>query len=488
MKFVFVMACLLAGLAAAQSPVQIGSKNFTESYILAEILAQGLERAGVKVDRRLGMGGSGITWEALLSSQIDVYPEYTGTLSLSLLGQKKNLSLAQLRPLLEKRGIVVSEPLGFNNSYAFAVTRDLSRKLGLKRISQLKDLPQLRMAFSHEFMERADGYAALVRHYGLKPESVVRMDHSLVYSALEENKVDVIEVYTTDGKIEKNDLVVLEDDRSFFPAYEGIFLVRSEALLRRPELSAVLNSLAGTISNQQMRKLNAQVEEAGLSFYEAVAIYFDENAVRAAPSLWKKLLGPTKRHLLLVFLPLLLATLIGIPLGVAAVRFPRFGQAVLLGSGLIQTIPALALLCFLIPLLGIGLIPSVVALVLYALLPIVRGTHSGLVSIDPKYREVCRVLGLSGWQKLAHIECPLASVHITAGLKTAAVMTVGMATLAAFIGAGGYGALIVTGLALNNHAIILQGALPAALLAVIIHYLFELLDRFLIPKGLRIKQ
>jgi osmoprotectant transport system permease protein len=153
--------------------------------------------------------------------------------------------------------------------------------------------------------------------------------------------------------------------------------------------------------------------------------------------------------------------------------------------GVLQTIPALALLCFMIPFFGIGKAPALVALTLYALLPIVRNTYTGLISIDRQLLEIAGVLGLRGWTRLVRIELPLASLQVLSGIKTAAVWTVGAATLAAFIGGGGYGDLIIRGLALDDTSLILSGAVPAALMALAIHGLFELLDRVLIPKGLR---
>ncbi len=486
MKTGIVLALLMTTFAQAKSGrIVVGTKNFTEGYILGEVLAQAIERqTDLTVDRRLGLGGTGITFQALLGGDIDVYSEYTGTLSQAILHSKEHLTLAQLRAKMEAQGIYVSSPLGLNNTYALAVTEELSRKLNLRKMSQLKEHPQLRMAFSYEFMERKDGFPAMARHYALKPASVMRMEHALVYSAVAEGKVDVIEVYSTDAKLKKYGLVVLEDDRSFFPKYQAIYLVRKATLLKHPELLRVVEGFGDAISDTKMLQLNALVENSHLPFADAATSFFDEKEAVAKTSLWRKLARPTRRHLLLVFLPLSIAILIGVPLGIAAAKLPFFGQAVLLGSGLIQTIPSLALLCFLIPFLGIGLVPSIVALVLYALLPIVRGTYSGLISIDRRHHELCRVLGLKFFQKLVRIELPLASVHVLSGIKTAAVMTVGMATLAAFIGAGGYGALIVTGLALNDNHIILQGALPAAIMAIVIHYLFEIVDRFLVPEGI----
>jgi len=194
----------------------------------------------------------------------------------------------------------------------------------------------------------------------------------------------------------------------------------------------------------------------------------------------------TGQQLLLVFASLAAAVAAGVPLGVWAARSRAAAQPILSGVGLIQTVPSLALLAFLIPLLGtIGTWPALVALFLYSLLPIVRNTHSGISDIAPALRDSARALGLPARARLRLIELPLAARSILAGIKTSAVINVGTATIAAFIGAGGYGERIATGLALNNNAMLLAGAVPAALMALLVHALFELLDRRLIPAGLR---
>jgi osmoprotectant transport system permease protein len=193
----------------------------------------------------------------------------------------------------------------------------------------------------------------------------------------------------------------------------------------------------------------------------------------------------TLDHLSLVAVALGAAVLIGVPLGILAARLPGLGQMELLSIGVLQTIPALALLCFMIPLFGIGRLPSLVALALYALLPIVRNTYTALAGLDRQLLDMAGVLGLTSLQRLARVELPLASMGIMAGIKTSAVLTVGTATLAAFIGGGGYGTLIVRGLALDDVTTILAGAAPAAAMALVIHAAFELLDRVVIPRGLR---
>ncbi|GIX49660.1 MAG: ABC transporter permease [Candidatus Tectimicrobiota bacterium] len=471
--------------AVAQPVLRVGSKAFTESYLLAELVAQIAEQVGeARVERHLGLGGTGITFQALVSGKIDLYPEYTGTLSHVILKDPSLRQVAALRARLERWGLTLSEPLGFNNTYALAVRRELAERLGLRRISDLARHPELRAAFSPGFRERADGWPGLQRHYGLRFAAVHTMEHALTYTALAEGRVEVIDVYTTDGKLTRLDLVLLADDRGFFPAYYAVLLARQEAVRRFPRTwQRLQRQLVGRLDDATMARLNARVDLDGQRF-EAVAAEFLHGT--AAPRrFWRQLLRLTWEHLALVLLALAGAVAAGVPLGVLAARCRGLGQLELMAIGGLQTVPALALLCFMIPLLGIGPLPALVALWLYALLPIVRTTHAGLIALERQLLDIADVLGLSRWQRLWRLELPLASVSILAGIKTAAVFTVGTATLAAFVGGGGYGTLIVQGLALNDVGTILAGAVPAALLALLMHGACELLDRLCVPRGLR---
>lgn len=193
----------------------------------------------------------------------------------------------------------------------------------------------------------------------------------------------------------------------------------------------------------------------------------------------------TYEHLVLVLVSLFVSCLAGLPLGILAYYHRRFGHLLIASTGILQTIPALALLCFLIPILGIGAVPTIFVLFLYGLLPIVQSTTAGLLSLDPQLVETAKILGLTRWQRLRLIELPLASISILSGIKTTAVLNVATATIAALIGAGGYGRYITSGLALNDNATILRGAIPTALMALAFHALFELVGQRLVPKNLR---
>ena len=482
-----VMALVTESLAQLPA-IRVGSKSFTESYILGEIVAQIIDGAGeARAERRFGLGGTGIVYGALANGDIDIYPEYTGTIAQAIIKEPTITSVEALRPRLEPLGLVVSAPLGFENTYAIAVRREMAARLTLWTISDLAQHPTLRAAFDPGCLERPDGWPGLKQRYGLTFADVRIMEHALTYPALANGRVDVIDVFSTDGQLARLDLVLLGDDRRFFPPYAAVLLARRAMVERFPKTWAALERrLAARIDTLAMTRLNALADLDRRPFADVAASFLgDPRGAGTAPRPGRELLTLTLEHLELVAIAVGVAMLLGVPLGILAARRPRLAQVELMGVGLLQTIPALALLAFMIPIFGIGTGPALVALCLYALLPIVRNTHAGLASLDPKLVEMTTGLGLTGWRRLAWIELPLASVTIMAGIKTSAILTVGTATLAAFIGGGGYGTLIVTGLALNDVATILRGAIPSALLALALHGAFEALDRVVIPRPLR---
>ncbi|MEW5710035.1 MAG: glycine betaine ABC transporter substrate-binding protein [Pseudomonadota bacterium] len=487
---------LVAVLAAALAPpprsataetLIVGSKRFTESYILGEIVRQTVLRVGEIAIHRPGLGNTAIVFEAIKSGAIDIYPEYTGTLDREILGNSHPSSLAKLNLQLAPYGLAVGIPLGFNNTYALAVREDVAERRRLNRISDLVDHPDLRLGLSQEFLGRRDGWPGLKEAYGLPFSNPRGLDHGLAYAALAAGQVDVIDVYTTDAKLTRYRLRVLEDDRKYFPSYEAVLVYRTDAPSRFPKAWRALEALAGTIPASTMMRLNAEAELGGKSFADVAAGFLGGRSAAGSPpreqSLLEVLTGPdlarlTLEHVLLVFGSLVLSAAIGIPLGIAAQRAPRVGAVMLGAVGVIQTIPALALLAFLIAALQrIGVVPALVALVLYGLLPIVRNTHAGLQEVPLGVRQSAVALGLSAAQRLGLIELPLAGRAILAGIKTSAVINVGTATIAAFIGAGGYGERIVAGLALNDQKMLLAGAIPAAVFALLVQGLFDLLER-----------
>ena len=475
--------------AAPKGVIRVGSKSFTESYILAEAAAQVIEQVGeARVERRVGLGGTGLTYRAIESGAIDLYPEYTGTLGLVILKDPSLRTPQEIRARLETRGLTISEPLGFSNTYALAVRAEMADRLGLKTLSDIARHPELTAAFSSGFLERDDGWPGLQRHYGLRLANVRVMEHALTYRALVNGDVDIMDIFSTDGQLERLRLHILQDDRRFFPDYAAVLLVRRETAERFPRTWARLReTFEGQLDDRRMARLNAMADLDGRPVPGVAAAFLGtaRPASGRGAALVTELYALTLDHLVLVLVSVASAIILGLPMGVVAARFRRAGQVELGVIGMLQTIPALALLMFMIPLFGIGKGPALVALSLYALLPITRSTYAGMIGIDRQLLEIAFVLNLGRLRRLFRIELPLASISIMAGIKTSAVLTVGTATLAAFIGGGGYGALIVRGLALDDTATILAGAAPAAVMALVFHALFELLDRLAVPRGLR---
>lgn len=459
---------------AADDVLRVGSKRFTESYVLGEVLTQTAAAHG-KAEHRQGLGNTAIVLAALQAGSIDVYPEYLGTIDLEILKHPAPTSIERMREALRPMGLGVAVPLGFNNTYALAVRADSD----LRTLSQLAARPRMRLGLSHEFIGRADGWPGLAAKYrlGQQPSG---LDHGVAYEALAAKQVDVIDIYSTDAKIERYRLKVLEDDLAYFPRYDAVLLYRLDLPARFPAAWAAIGKLEGTISEAEMIGMNAAVELKGESF-AAVAgrLLAPASTAQTRQGLAAKLFGPdlwklTRQHLLLVLVSVALACLAGIPLGILAAYVPRLRQAVLALVGVLQTVPSLALLAMLIPLLGmIGTVPALVALFTYALLPVVRNTCTAILGVPAGLRMAALALGLRPAQRLASVELPLALPVILAGVKTAAVMSVGTATIAAFIGAGGFGERITIGLALNDNDMLLAGAIPAAVLALLTQLLFE---------------
>lgn len=472
--------------------VRIGSKKFTESVILGDLATLLLGNAGVRAVHRKELGGTRVLWSALLRGDIDAYPEYTGTIREEILSGEGLRGDADLRRALAARGVRMSAPLGFNDTYAIGMKRETAARLGIRRVSDLRAHPDLVFGFNNEFMDRRDGWPGLRARYGLAPRDVRGLDHDVAYRALASGAIHVTDLYATDPEIREYRLAVLDDDLRFFPAYDAVMLTRADLQARAPRAAAALRRLEGRIDAREMIAMNARarfgrVPEARVAadFARArlgvIAASGDES--RAA-----RILRRTREHLSLVGVSLGAAILVSIPLGILSARRRRLGQVVLGAAGVLQTIPSLALLVFMIPLLGIGAAPAIVALFLYSLLPIIRNTVAGLAGIPPPILESAEALGLPAAARLRIVELPMASPSILAGIKTSAVLNVGTATLGALVGAGGYGQPILTGIRLDDVGLILEGAVPAALLALAVQGLFEGLERWVVPEGLRLPE
>lgn len=277
-------ALLLALFASCgPRPVVVGSKNFSEQVILGELLAQLLEARGVPVDRRLNLGGSFICHRALLSGDLDVYVEYTGTALTAILKEPVSHDpeavFQRVRQAYRAQfGIEWTEPLGFANTFALLMRPELAERLGVRAISDLKSHEDsLRPGAGHEFLEREDGFRGLASAYGLEFRNPPRgIELGLVYRALMEDQVDFIVASSTDGLIEKFGLVVLEDDLQFFPPYDAAAVYRPDAVERVPELAEVLRLLEGRIDESTMRRLNREVDDESRGARDVVREFLKE--------------------------------------------------------------------------------------------------------------------------------------------------------------------------------------------------------------------
>jgi osmoprotectant transport system permease protein len=487
----------------------VASKPFGESFILAEMFAQLLEARGFQVDRRPGMGATEVAFAALRTNGIDVYPEYTGTGLLAILHKDPVSDPATVF------GIVSTEffshykvrwlpPLGFENTYAIAVRRETAKQYNLKTLSDLAAVSsKLSAGLTADFIGRKDGLPGLQSAYGLSFKQVRPLAQAVKYEALSTGAVDVIDGYSTDGLIAKYDLAVLEDDRRFFPPYQAAAIVSPRMQSDMPAAIAALTELSGRIDVASMRKLNARlevnqepVERVAKSELESLGLIGTGKTTQQSVSgresfaayMWENrasLMSALGRHVLLVLIAVVAGILIAVPLGLWLEQLPTAAEPVIKVAGVLQTIPSIALLAFMVPLIGVGVWPALVALWLYSLYPILRTTYSGVRDADPQAVSAARALGMTPGQILRYVRLPLAAPAILAGIRTAAVIAVGTATLAAFIGAGGLGEPIATGLALADTRLILSGALPAALLALVVDGILGWVENVTTPAPLR---
>ena len=471
----------------AKELISIGSKKFTENVILGELARLLLIDAGIKAQHRRELGGTRILWEALQRGDLNVYPEYTGTLRYELLQDPGLQSWRDLKEVLQAKGLGLTRPFGFNNTYGFGMRRDQAKRLGIEKISDLKQHPDLRFGLGHEFMDRADGWPGLRQQYGLRNQDIRGMDHDIGYKAIESGTIDIIDVYTTDAEIAYYDLLVLDDDKDYFPAYEAVYLYRLDLA---PVVIEKLKRLSGHIDAMAMIEMNkaGKIDKTPAAIV-AQTFLRDELGIDVpieTHSLAATILQRTKEHLILVSISMAAAILLSVSLGFLAAQLTSISRWILAGVGIIQTIPSLALLVIMIPIFGIGSIPALVALFLYSLLPIVRGTYYGFEAISRELREAAQAIGLSRSARFWKVYWPLALPSILNGIKTSVVINIGTATLGALIGAGGYGQTILKGIRLDNPELIMAGAIPAAVLAIAAQLSFDALETLVVSKGLRL--
>jgi osmoprotectant transport system permease protein len=502
MFFLFLLSTYGLRPAIAEPPtISVGSKAFTESVVLGELICHLAREIGAKAEHRAELGGTQFLWQAMIAGDIDVYVDYTGTIREELLAEvvKSGVEIrseADMRDALAKLHVRMSDRLGFNNTYALGMRDATAEKLKIKTISDLSGHPELKFAFSDEFMERKDGWRPLAEKYRLPQKNIRTMDHNLAYRGLEHDAIQLTDLYTTDAEIEFYKLRTLEDDLGYFPTYYAVMLMRDDLTERVPEIVKSILRLENLIEPNEMVSMTAKVRLDREMETNVAASFLNDKLQLDIPlrsmtrsaewmRIFQRLAKTTYQHLFLVLISLSLAIVVAIPLGIVSARNENVGNAVLGIVGVIQTLPSMALLVFMIPLFGLGPLPAIAALFFYSLLPIVRNTYTGLTQIPQGTRESAEVIGLDRAARLRLVELPLAYPSILAGIKTAAVINVGTATIGALIGAGGYGSPILTGIRLSSISLILQGAIPAAVLAIVVQFGFGWIERRFVSPGLR---
>lgn len=252
--------------------IVVGSKIFTEGYLLSELIAQKLEQKGFVVERRFGLGGTGILFEAISSEVIDIYPEYTGTISKSLLKESQAIKdYDVLYQKLSDLGYEISKSFGFNNTYALAMRQEVAQKLKISKISHLKEHPLLQVAFSHEFLNRLDGYPGLQETYNLNFSNIRGIQHALAYNALSSNQIDLTDIYSTDAKVQSLGLKVLEDDLAFFTEYLPVALVKKGFEEKFPGAWTIIQSLENSIDEPTIISMNSRVDIDKVPYKKVIA-------------------------------------------------------------------------------------------------------------------------------------------------------------------------------------------------------------------------
>ena len=341
----WLVACAPEAAVEGTPEVRVGSKKFTESVILGEMVARLARLAEARAVHQRELGGTTVLWEALKRGELDVYPEYTGTLRQELFASRGLRDDAALREALAAEGLRMSASIGFNNTYALGMKEAEAERLGIRRISGLRAHPELRLGFSNEFMDRGDGWPSLRDRYQLPQQEVRGLDHDLAYRGLESGAIQVTDLYSTDAEIAAYGLRVLEDDLKHFPAYDAVLLYREDWARRNPRVLAVILRMEGLISEQEMVRLNARARLERVPETQVASEFLTrklgiEPEVRTdslASRLWRR----TREHLFLVLVSLLGAVAVAVPLGVLAAKRARVGRGVLGLAGIIQTVPDL---------------------------------------------------------------------------------------------------------------------------------------------------
>ena len=278
--FRFIPMCEMTKSVFIQSQnkqtIKVGSKKFTENIILGEMITQLIQQNNIKAEHLKEIGGTRVLWNALLNGDIDIYPEYTGTIKEEILAGKNIKDDQQLKRYLDSIGIEISRPIGFNDTYAIGMKKEKAEKLGIEKISDLKKHPNLKFGFSNEFMDRKDGWPGLQKKYNFPQKDVTGIDHDLAYRGLENGSIDVIEFYSTDAEIKYYDLKPLEDDLKFFHEYYAVILYRKELIKNNKSAVDAFLQLQGNIPESTMVRLNGEVKIDGKSEGEVASNFINK--------------------------------------------------------------------------------------------------------------------------------------------------------------------------------------------------------------------
>lgn len=482
------LSFLWPSLSSAQ--ISIGGKIFTEQNILVDLISQLLENEGYKTQKYKNLGGPFVAFEALKKGDIDLYVEYSGTAYHTIYNQavkaEPKKAFQWLKDKFQKDGFDILEPLGFSNSYAIFIPQNFLPEI--QTISALRSLsPSLKMGITPEFNVRPDGYKNLTTAYNLKFKSLKVLDIGLLYEALNNGQIDLGMGYVTDGRNYAYKLRQIKDDKEFFPHYLAFILIRTDCLKKHPQLLGILNRLSHRISQEEMTLMNYKVDVLKEpSFKVAQDFLISKNLIStkylkrfsSSPYYLIKnrslLIEKTLEHIYISFFAFLFTLLIGLFLGIMCLYSKKAKTLIFIFTNFFQTVPSLALFGFLIPFLGIGFLPSLVALVMYGLLPLVHNVYTGLNEIEPDIIDSCRAIGMTPFEILIFVRFPISLPTLGAGLRTSIVIIIGTTTIAAFIGAGGLGDLIFQGISALDYKLILLGAIPAALLALLADFILQL--------------
>ncbi len=474
-----------------QNKINIGSKKFTESIILADILKVYTinNYPNTQVEHKKQLGSTRILWNALINGQIDVYPEYTGTLEQELI-PKNYKTKEEISDYLNSMNIGIGYYLGFNNTYAIGVTKDFAKKFDVYSISDLKKIKKVKYAFTEEFLNRSDGWSELTKHYGILSEKLKSIDHDIAYRALINGDVDAIDLYSTDAEIKYYNLITLKDDLNFFKKYEAIYLYNKHNTI----VTKVMKDLNFKISEGAMIQMNFDVKfqhsDEIDTAYKFLNLKKQSKAINN--SYFSDMLRYSYEHLWIVSIALIFGIPLGVFLGVASHYFSILRLPIVYSVSFFQTIPSIAFLVLLIgPLNLVGLnsignTPAIITLFFYSLMPTTTTTINALGSIPKNYTDIAEILNLSFLKKLFRVKFPLSSLEILNSLKNTIIATLGSATLGALVGAGGLGQPILSGIRLDNYSLILMGVLPAIVMIITTHFLFKIFENIFVSKGLKI--